>query len=129
MVVKYFRKRGRISEVLGAALAYVFALQLFLSAAVATQMAVGDAAASPFTICYGASSSQSDDGNPAPSVHHHEACAICAFASVTPTLSGFCASIIVHVFQSQSAFKIAQAATPATKQNDPRTSRGPPSLT
>jgi hypothetical protein len=124
-----FDAKSWLRGTLGAALAYVLAIQLILTAALSTQMVIvasGDLQA----ICHstGTSSPADNQDNPAQSDDHHKACRICAFATCTPSLSGTYAVLLVWPYWIAAPRVAARTSYFALERHEPRSSQGPPAV-
>ena len=119
------RTESLLRAVIGVATAYLFALQLILAAAFATQMAVpGELQA----ICHGVEVVLPDvpQKTPAQSADHHIGCPICAFASSVPPLPNAFRGLPNRPSLEIPAITTAWFAKSAGKQHEPRSSQGPP---
>ena len=112
----------------GVSIAYVLALQIILTSALATQMtfAPGDGQA----ICLGQMSAglTKDVNHPEEKAPHHEACSICAFAAGPHWLPHQLAGLFFWRFPSRALFATAWIGQSPARGREPRTSQGPPQL-
>jgi hypothetical protein len=112
----------------GVAITHVLALQLILTAALATQMAFvpgGDQA-----ICHSLAPNETtnDEQQPAQQAHHHEACSICAFAAFSHFLPHQLPSLLIWPSRTPQLFATARLDRLPSHGHGPRTSQGPPSI-
>jgi len=117
-----------LKKFVGLTIAHVLAVQLILTAALATQMAFvpGDDQA----ICHSLThdSPEGDHQQPAQQAHHHEACRICAFAASSHVLSHQLPGLLIWPSRATGLFAAAWLDQLPIRGHEPRTSQGPPPL-
>jgi len=109
-----------------AAVAYLFAVQLILAAAVSAQMMTPASGGSE--ICHEVLVDASAPSAPSKSSGIHGAiCAVCAFASHAPPLPPSAPFTVERRAFAVRAHSPVDAAATIARLRDPRTSQGPPS--
>jgi len=119
------RTRSLLRGMVGVATAYLFAIQLIFTAAVASQMAVQSEAQA---ICHDveAAGPAVPPKAPAQSTDHRGGCPICALASSVPPLPDATPSLQNRPSLEISKITPAWTAKSPTRLHEPRSSQGPP---
>jgi hypothetical protein len=108
------------------ATAYVIALQLLLTSALAAQMSVATFDPSSHFCNANPTDATGQQGQADAALIKKAGCAVCVFASQAPVLS---ATAVVHVAQYAQRLALSPAAVSSVSpqpQHSPRTSQGPP---
>ena len=121
------RQKTLLKQVVGVAAAYLFAIQVIFVGALAAQMA---AATDPQVICHNTEAAfpVGTQKTPTKPAGHHTGCPICAFAGSVPTLPGAVPEVLTRSpleILSRATIWLARASS---KQHEPRSSQGPPTL-
>ena len=122
------KTRFRLRGFVGGAIAYVLALQLILTAALATQMAFTSSADQVICHSLASDSLTNDRRQPAQPTHHHEACSICAFAACSHLLPPQLAGLLIGPSRATGLFTTTWLDQLPARGHEPRTSQGPPPL-
>jgi hypothetical protein len=118
------RTKSLLKGAVGVATAYLFALQLILAAAVATQMAAPNELQA---ICHGVEAAAPTVPEKGPvQADHHVGCPICAFASGIPPLPDSRPSLPNRRSLEKPATAIFLFRKSSRRQHEPRSSQGPP---
>lgn len=122
------KTRFWLRSLVGVAVAHVLAIQLILTATLATQMAFTPGA--DRVICHGLTSDNLTNNRqqPAQQTHHHEACSICAFAASSHVLPPQLPVLLIWPSDATGLFTMAWLDQLPTRGHEPRTSQGPPSF-
>jgi hypothetical protein len=119
------RTKSLLRGVVGVVTGYLFAIQLILAGAVATQMA---APSELQAICHGVDAAVSGvpQKTPAQSADHHVGCPICAFSSGIPPLPDTSPILPNRRSLENPTTTISWFTKSSRRQHEPRSSQGPP---
>jgi hypothetical protein len=120
-------RRRNLRAWIGVFAAYVIALQAFLTAVVATEMAV--APSDPFAICWNGADNGDPEHRPAGPTHaSHQACIVCSFASIAALPPSSTAVAPEHIEGGIFAWRTLPAPIDLARQRSPQVPQGPPQI-
>lgn len=123
------RQKHKLRTWIGALAAYAFAVQMLLTAAVATRMAVATTSDS-FAICHtvsdDASTQPQSPGNPTHAVHHP--CIICSFAAAGALPASQATIAFARIDTVAVVWHARWTPVFLGKQRTPQIPQGPPQL-